>query len=585
MCCLCDNNYTVKNKKDLKASSNKLNMRIGWLFWLSFVVLMGYSVIELDVLSIILLFAVFIIIPLALNLISSPNRYGYYPHSYRILVRSYPFTSFLAGISFLYTPGLYMALFAAPWLIFTFIAAFNGLIRLLPRGIHHIEETCIEIGLLYLSIGGIWLFLSRSGVPVFGFSDDIVVLTAIHFHFISLTALINAGMVGRMLKKSNRQIWGLYQIAAIGTIISPAFVAVGIVYAPVIERIAALSMAFSLIIIALVTLRYLLPIIDISLAKILLGIASVSVMVAMLYAIGYAFGRITGAWVLTIPQMILVHGSLNAFGFLSLIAWKLIAPQSNVPLLGVPFSKLASKGKVGPLYFQNYGIVAKNDDPPEGLVDSMDDYKRLDFDPIELHPNVRAFYEKTAMFELLVMPDWKPGFRKLAGLYKKFSAWVGQMNLPLDPESEEDLIDSEILPIDDRYDGRSNVRGWVRTYNKTGEAVYVAAYANHSDGDHTYMNIAFPLPWGNLTSVLRIESLGNFIGGKGVCLTSLHSPDRVGDEGVYFANRIIPIRIPINEAIQVRPVEDSDIKVVAIHEMWFWRFKFLELEYRIRVKS
>ena len=44
------------------------------------------------------------------------------------------------------------------------------------------------------------------------------------------------------------------------------------------------------------------------------------------------------------------------------------------------------------------------------------------------------------------------------------------------------------MPLDDRKDGRSNVRAWVRTYIGSGNAVYVAAYANHSDGKKTYMN-------------------------------------------------------------------------------------------------
>lgn len=66
------------------------------------------------------------------------------------------------------------------------------------------------------------------------------------------------------------------------------------------------------------------------------------------------------------------------------------------------------------------------------------------------------------------------------------------MNFPVDNRDPENLS-SEIVPIDDRADGRKNVRAWVRTYNGTGAAIYVALYATHCLDDQPYMNIAFPL--------------------------------------------------------------------------------------------
>ena len=58
------------------------------------------------------------------------------------------------------------------------------------------------------------------------------------------------------------------------------------------------------------------------------------------------------------------------------------------------------------------------------------------------------------------------------------------------------------MALDDARDGRTNVRAWVRWYADTGEAIYAAAYATHALGSQVYMNIAFPLPLGNLTSIL-----------------------------------------------------------------------------------
>lgn len=204
-----------------------------------------------------------------------------------------------------------------------------------------------------------------------------------------------------------------------------------------------------------------------------------------------------------------------------------------------------------------------------------------------------AFYEATDAHDLLVYPEWQFGFRRLAYVYKLLSSYLGQMNFPLSAERAEDHIRSRILPIDDRLDGRSSVRAWVRTYQQTGQAVYVAAYSNHSDADQTYMNIAFPLPAGNLTSILRLDMLNHAQGAAGIRLTSFPAQAGCGDAGVYFAMRWLAIRLPINETICVnskdadgaasyfeRPFPESTT-IVARHDMWLWRWKFLTLYYAI----
>jgi hypothetical protein len=57
----------------------------------------------------------------------------------------------------------------------------------------------------------------------------------------------------------------------------------------------------------------------------------------------------------------------------------------------------------------------------------------------------------------------------------------------------------------------------------------------------------------------------------------------------YFANRVTPIRLPINEVITVWAVDDADEQekdaeqptVKATHEMWICGIKFLKLAYDI----
>jgi hypothetical protein len=288
-------------------------------------------------------------------------------------------------------------------------------------------------------------------------------------------------------------------------------------------------------------------------ARLLLIVSAASLALAMAFAVTYGAGEFTGASFVTIPTMARLHGSINALGFVlpATLAWMLVRPPALARPPGTPFSRLQSRGRVGPDFFQRVGVVPSLPRAPRGLVDDFADYRRGDFDPGAVHPAVRAFYEETALHALLVRPDWRPGFRLGARLYKLVSSRVGQMNLPLTAEGSGDAIDSAILPIDSAADGRRNVRAWVRTYSRSGQAVYVAAYANHSLGAQTYMNIAFPLPGGSVTSVLRIAALGDAPGTGGVLLTTLAASPRLGDEGVYFANRLVPIRLPIDETIRV----------------------------------
>jgi hypothetical protein len=108
---------------------------------------------------------------------------------------------------------------------------------------------------------------------------------------------------------------------------------------------------------------------------------------------------------------------------------------------------------------------------------------------------------------------------------------------------------------------------------------------------NTYMNIAFPLPGGNLSSILHIapESSESIHGG--VILSTLAASDPDGDQGVYYANRVMPIRLPIDETITVWSVDTGDREATlpsgqepvmrARHQMWLFGINFLNLDYDI----
>jgi hypothetical protein len=248
---------------------------------------------------------------------------------------------------------------------------------------------------------------------------------------------------------------------------------------------------------------------------------------------------------------------------------------------------------VGPNYFQQLNAVSGTKPEPHGLVDDLDLYRRADFDPDLVHADVRDFYERTDMYGLLVRPRWRRGFRLGGLLARTVGRLVGQMCLPVNAERREDRIETRMLSVEDSIDGRENVRAWIRTYEGTKSAMYVAAYSTHTLGGNTYMNIAFPYPGGNVSSILHMSCLGEEKGGaRGIILSTLARAHAGGDQGVYFANRFLPVRLPINETITVWAAEKKDapysvaittanVRVLARHEMWLCGLKFLELDYEI----
>src|SRR5205807_3247588 len=287
------------------------------------------------------------------------------------------------------------------------------------------------------------------------------------------------------------------------------------------------------------------------------------------------------------------HGLLQAFGFATcgLIALAIEAPPLSLHAPGIPFSRLAAHTFVGRDFFSRSRLLSAQKPESTGIVDSMETFRREDFDPSLLPLAVRDFYEDTSKYRLLVMPRWQKGFRVIGLILRKIGGLVGQMRFPVVGEKLHDEIASRIVRLDDRADGRLNVRGWIRNYDTTAHEMYVAAYATHSLGACTFMNIAFPFPAGNLTSILHLMWLGANPA-DGLLLTTLKvDSSGEGDQGVYFANRLCPLRLPINETISVWSAEQAphelkkhfpdDPTAFGRHDIWIFGIRFLSLDYAI----
>lgn len=540
----------------------------------------------------ILLFGVLCIAPLALTIIGLTDPAAQSARAYRIAANLAWVGAPAATLAFFLEPGPLAAALVLPWLGVALAGFALGLQRLLHRGLAPLSETAVDAGLLYWPVGAVWMIAARLEYPLLGFSADIVLLTGVHFHFAGLAAPALAGFAGRRLEGSFPR---AYAVAAWLVIAGVPLTAAGIYASPLVEWISATALALGVLLLSTLVVGRAAPDAFRSgryFAGALLVLSGLSSVVSMAYAALYAAHAYRGT-PLPISEMILFHGWWNALGFAGagLLAWLDLRPAPLAVLYPIPFSRLRSRGRVGGDFFEREGLVAVVDEAvrPRGLVDSLAAYDRPDFQSATLAPELRRFYERTEEYKLLIRPDWRPGFRLAARIYKSvFSSRIEQMNFPLDAESREDRIVSRILPIRDELDGRAHVRAWVRTYSASGRAVYAAAYSDHRRDGRTFMNIAFPLPGANMTSVLRLNTVADRPGA--LVLTSFPERQNRGDEGVYLATRWFYFRLPINETIAVYPADESaarnqtagpEILLTARHDMYLFGLRCLTLEYQI----
>ncbi len=299
---------------------------LGVAVWLGAFALSVADPARLDSAELLLLLALFVVTPLSLALVAPTDPNDHRATVYRAAMLAQPVAALLAAASFAVQSGLLAAALVLPWLLFMGLVALYGFMRLVASRFSRVDEVCIAFGLLYLPIGAAWLILARFGARPLGFAEIIVFLTAIHFHFIPLTALVLTGLVGRRLAEVRPSAWPIYRVAALGVIIGPALVAGGITFSLLLETIAAVVLAGSLVTVGALTLVYILPATHPRLGRGLLVASSFALFVAMSFAVAYALGRWTGAWTLTIPRMIQGHGWVNALGFglCGLLAWRLV---------------------------------------------------------------------------------------------------------------------------------------------------------------------------------------------------------------------------------------------------------------------
>jgi hypothetical protein len=451
----------------------------------------------------------------------------------RLLAVAAPFglASFVPGV------GALAGALAGVWMFATIAVALRGWQRLAVRGPAPLALLAVDLGHLYLPVGGAWLLASRAGFSPMGFFEPIVLYTAAHFHYAGFAAVVV--MAGVPL------------------------VAVGITVSRALESPSAVVLGAGMLVAAWLLLREGLRRLrsETGWARVsgaLLCVAGLSLVLSMGFAVAFAMtgsaGRAAPGGRISFHLMAAVHGAANALGFAlcALLAFALRGPPPAHGVVRFTRPQLFARGFVGVDFFDRAGAVDASR-PVRGQLDHLDDFAREGFDPARVDPRVRAFYERTAAHALRAEAVWHAPFGAPAVLFRCAArGLLGQLELPLRDEQGE-TVHTRFFALDDARDGRAGARGYVRAYGE-GEAAranYVAAYAAQPGRGGTYLSCAFPLPFASLLGLLRFEQ-GARAGGL-----SLTSERRGDDAGMFLVTPLGALRLPMWERIDVWADGDS----------------------------
>ncbi|WP_435145154.1 hypothetical protein [Halobaculum sp. P14] len=250
----------------------------------------------------------------------------------------------------------------------------------------------------------------------------------------------------------------------------------------------------------------------------------------------------------------------------------------------VPLSPLTAAGRVGPDWPERTGVATETE--PPGEMDDFSAFARPGFDPERVPAEVRDFYERTAAYRMTYRVRWHAPFRLGAAAVAPLTGALEQLNLP-GRSGRGGRLHSRFVGVSDDADPRDDARAWVRT-DDDGDAVFVAVYASHRRDDERFVNIAVPLPGGNLSTVLRMEHLDGDDSGVesrddpgGESGGVLLHTRAAGDPGLYLVTPLGAVALPMNQEFRVRPDRSgAESGIVATQEMWLCGRQFLTVEYR-----
>lgn len=217
-----------------------------------------------------------------------------------------------------------------------------------------------------------------------------------------------------------------------------------------------------------------------------------------------------------------------------------------------------------------------------GIVASLDALAGPEFDPAQVNPRVREFYEHTTRFTLDIVPEWRVWVRPGYLLYRNLLARpLGQASVPMNQRETQRGIRSRIDTISAPGEEIIAVRGWIRSFSDTDEPIYVGIYTTYRHADRGYVSVGFPLPQASFTATLAPRARP----GGGLILSSRSELKHPG----HYLTYIDAENRELTTAAVHGFAEELDVyaergELRAEHAFWVFGFPFLVLHYRMHRK-
>jgi len=498
-----------------------------------------------------------VLVPELVRAIDEPDRAGRRAPAIRFARRVMPAAGLLAALSFLLPAG-WAVLLVVPYAIACGAVALHGAARLATRGVRPASELGLAAAMLYLPAAAVWLLAHRAGVGLLGYPPYWVALTAAHFHVAGVVLPVVAAMHARRGGPlTATTVW----IVVLGVPLT----AIGMGFVRAVEVPASCATASGGLLVAMHCLRR---------GGARWSIAGAALVASMPLAAGYALGADLrlGGWD-PLTTMAISHGVLNlVFAGAALAALRIDRP-APAWRRGLPWSRLAARGRVGTDWFEREGLVVDHSRPaPTGTIERLEDLAHPGWDPASAPPAIRRFFERTASHVLIVRPRWRLGFRTGARVWAAIARRLGNFGLPVVAEPDDAPVISRIVALDAARDGRPGVRGWVRGH-ADGRTMFVSAYARHVHDGTGYMHVALPVRGGHVTSILRFEA-----GPDGAVIVSTERAPATSDCGTWLVLHGVALRLPLGEEVVLRVRGD---RLEARHTMRLLGVRVVELDYAI----
>jgi hypothetical protein len=216
-----------------------------------------------------------------------------------------------------------------------------------------------------------------------------------------------------------------------------------------------------------------------------------------------------------------------------------------------------------------------------GLLATMSLLEAEEFQPTQLAPEIRDFYEHTSQWHLDVWSQWCPAAWPFGWLLSSlFARRLQQLSLPLRPLDAAHGMHSRVV-VATAANGEQVGAAWLRTLRRTGQTVYSGWYgaAVLPESSRPSIRVAFPLPNGRITVFLRpmVEADGS--------LRLRSKAGAFGTDGAYLivsngpSSAAAVRRVPIHEEFRVF-VDDSGV-LRADHALDLGPVPVIQFHYRL----